>query len=104
MLRKLARRAAAATELHAGVALHYGNLDYGNIGAGTRLDFTVIGPDVNLVSRIQTACGATGCPLLMSVGFAGLIDKAGCQSVGMHRLKGFENPVELFTLGGENLQ
>jgi adenylate cyclase len=104
MLGKLARRAAAATELHAGVALHYGNLSYGNIGAATRLDFTVIGPDVNLVSRIQTACGTTGCPLLMSAGFAGLIDKAGCQSVGMHRLKGFENSVELFTLGAENLQ
>jgi adenylate cyclase len=104
MLRKLARRAAATTELHAGVALHYGNLSYGNIGSGARLDFTVIGPDVNLVSRIQTACGATGCPLLMSAGFAGLIDKAGCQSVGMHRLKGFENPVELFTLGAKDLQ
>lgn len=104
MLGKLARRAVAATELHAGVALHYGNLSYGNIGSGTRLDFTVIGPDVNLVSRIQTACGAIGCPLLMSSDFAGLIDKAGCQSVGMHRLKGFENPVELFTLGVEDPQ
>jgi adenylate cyclase len=104
MLVKLARRAAAATELHAGVALHYGNLSYGNIGSGTRLDFTVIGPDVNLVSRIQSACGATGCPLLMSAGFAGLIDQAGCQSVGMHRLKDFENLVELFTLGVEDLQ
>jgi adenylate cyclase len=104
LLGKLARRAAAATELHAGVALHYGNLSYGNIGSGARLDFTLIGPDVNLVSRIQTACAATGCPLLMSAGFTGLIDKAGCQSVGMHRLKGFENPVELFTLGAEDLQ
>jgi adenylate cyclase len=104
MLGKLARRAVAETDLHAGVALHYGNVSYGNIGSGTRLDFTVIGPDVNLVSRIQTACGATGCPLLMSARFAAHIDKAGCRSVGMHRLKGFENPVELFTLGAESLQ
>lgn len=64
----------------------------------------MIGPDVNLVSRIQTACGATRYPLLMSARFAALIDKAGCQSVGMHRLKSFENPVELFTLGAEGLQ
>ena len=85
-------------------ALHYGEVSYGNIGAGDRLDFTVIGPDVNLVSRIQTACGAIGRPLLMCAGFAGLIHEAGCQSVGMHRLKGFENPVEIFTLGAEDLQ
>ncbi|HYZ42106.1 MAG TPA: adenylate/guanylate cyclase domain-containing protein [Stellaceae bacterium] len=104
MLEKLANPAVAETELHAGVALHYGNVSYGNIGSGTRLDFTVIGPDVNLVSRIQTVCGATGCSLLMSARFAALIDKAGYQSVGTHRLKGFEEPAELFTLGAEDLQ
>jgi adenylate cyclase len=103
MLAKLARPATAETELRAGVALHYGNVSYGNIGSGTRLDFTVIGPDVNLVSRIQTACGATGHSLLMSARFAALIDQAGCRSVGMHRLKGFEDPAELFTLGNSTL-
>ncbi len=39
--------------LKAGFALHYGEVSYGNIGAGDRLDFTVIGPDVNLTSRIE---------------------------------------------------
>ena len=44
-------------ELRAGIALHYGSVGYGNFGSGARLDFTVIGRDVNLVSRIQ-ACAA----------------------------------------------
>ena len=39
--------------LKAGFALHHGEVSYGNIGAGDRLDFTVIGPDVNLTSRIE---------------------------------------------------
>ena len=38
--------------LKAGIALHVGDVMYGNIGAPDRLDFTVIGPAVNLVSRI----------------------------------------------------
>ncbi|MGF6229992.1 adenylate cyclase [Inquilinus ginsengisoli] len=42
----------AGTPLSAGVALHHGEVAYGNIGSGGRLDFTVIGRDVNLVSRI----------------------------------------------------
>ncbi len=45
-----------ATPLRAGVALHYGAVSYGNIGAGNRLDFTVIGPDVNMTSRIERLC------------------------------------------------
>jgi adenylate cyclase len=43
-------------QLKAGFALHYGEVSYGNIGAGDRLDFTVIGPDVNLTSRIERLC------------------------------------------------
>jgi adenylate cyclase len=34
---------------------HVGTVHYGNIGAADRLDFTVIGPAVNLVSRIENA-------------------------------------------------
>ena len=58
-LRGLARLDAVALrepELRAGISLHHGTVSYGNIGAGSRLDFTIIGRDVNLVSRIQTVC------------------------------------------------
>jgi adenylate cyclase len=94
-----ARLAAASTNtgiLSAGIALHHGKVAYGNIGSGRRLDFTVIGPDVNLVSRIQGVCGAAGHPLLMSARFTTLLGGNGCHSIGRHPLKGFPDPAELF--------
>jgi adenylate cyclase len=94
-----ARLAAASTDtdiLSAGIALHHGKVTYGNIGSGRRLDFTVIGPDVNLVSRIQGVCGPAGHPLLMSARFTTLLGGTGCHSIGRHPLKGFPDPVELF--------
>jgi len=84
--------------LHAGIALHYGEVSYGNIGSGQRLDFTVIGPDVNLVSRIQTACSSTNQPILVSGRMAELLPKQQIATVGRHNLRGFAEPVELFVL------
>src|SRR6516162_551548 len=46
------------------VALHYGSVIYGNIGAADRLDFTVIGPSVNLVSRIEAVAKSIDLPLV----------------------------------------
>jgi adenylate cyclase len=97
-LDRLARLAEPDAALRAGIALHYGKVSYGNIGSGQRLDFTVIGLDVNLVSRIQTVCGNTGLPLLMSRRFADLIGTGRSMPVGFHSLKGFLEPVELYTL------
>ncbi|MGO1077224.1 adenylate/guanylate cyclase domain-containing protein [Inquilinus sp. CA228] len=91
----------AGTPLSAGVALHHGEVAYGNIGSGGRLDFTVIGRDVNLVSRIQTACATTGEPLLMSPRFVALLGRPGCRSIGPHPLKGFAEPLELFAWSPE---
>ena len=50
----------------AGFALHYGTVAYGNIGSGDRLDFTVIGRDVNLTSRIERLCRELDQQLIMS--------------------------------------
>jgi adenylate cyclase len=94
----LARLTAPDAELHAGIALHYGEVGYGNIGSGQRLDFTVIGPDVNLVSRIQAVCSATGRPLLMSERFAMLLDPGTAVATGCHQLTGFVEPAELYSL------
>jgi adenylate cyclase len=82
--------------LRAGIALHFGKVSYGNIGSGERLDFTVIGRDVNLTSRIQGLCGSTSHPLLMSERFAGLLALPGTASIGWHAIKGFVEPVEVF--------
>jgi adenylate cyclase len=83
--------------LHAGVALHYGVVSYGNIGSSKRLDFTVIGPDVNLISRIQGVCSETGRVILTSQQFAKLLGEGDVQPIGRFALKGFRDPVELFS-------
>ncbi|MBX4891942.1 adenylate/guanylate cyclase domain-containing protein [Rhizobium bangladeshense] len=82
----------------AGIALHYGEVSYGNIGSGRRLDFTLIGGDVNLVSRIQTACSDLGEAILMSSPFRKEAGAGDAVSAGAHWLKGFGEPVELFRI------
>ena len=106
-LRGLARLDAVALrepELRAGISLHHGTVSYGNIGAGSRLDFTIIGRDVNLVSRIQTVCSVVGQRLLISAPFAYLLARTDVQSIGLYQLKGFDQPHELFAwIGGKYL-
>jgi class 3 adenylate cyclase len=48
------------------IALHYGVAAYGNIGFGNRLDFSVVGRDVNILSRLELLCKDVGRPLLMT--------------------------------------
>ena len=95
-LENLDRLTDAGTPLHAGIALHYGEVSYGNIGSGRRLDFTMIGPDVNLISRIQGICSTSGHSLLASERFAKLLDGSGMIPVGKFDLKGFSTPCQLF--------
>jgi adenylate cyclase len=97
-LAHLAELQEPEAHLQAGIALHYGQASYGNIGSGHRLDFTVIGPDINLTSRIQGICGTTGQQLLMSQRFVELLPGIQPVSFGRHMLKGFTDSVELFTL------
>jgi len=76
------------------VALHVGTVHYGNIGAADRLDFTVIGPAVNLVSRIENAAKTLGQPIVVSGELAMTLD--GVVSLGRHQLRGLATPHELF--------
>lgn len=87
---------AGAPPLEIVIALHYGTVIYGNIGAADRLDFTVIGPAVNLVSRIETIAKSLDLPLIVSDDFAHAYGEA-LKSVGLHQLRGLELPHELFT-------
>lgn len=77
--------------LRTGIALHVGEATWGNIGAPGRLDFTVIGTAVNLVSRIEGLCRPLGQPILMSNDLA---HAAGLQTkpCGEHMLKGVREP------------
>ncbi len=64
------RRAAGQDLLRCGIALHLGEVMYGNVGGGQRLDFTVIGPAVNLVARLEPLCARLNGPVVVSEAFA----------------------------------
>ncbi|WP_229426703.1 adenylate/guanylate cyclase domain-containing protein [Microvirga alba] len=81
--------------INVGIALHHGDAAYGNVGSGRRLDFTVIGRDVNLASRIADLNKRLGEPLLMSKSFVNhLWGNPTC--LGSHRVEGFEEQIEVF--------
>ncbi len=88
------RQQGGFSPIHHGIALHIGDVQYGNVGANRRLDFTVIGPAVNKASRIEGLCKETGRDLLMSADFAAHI--AGAQGIGEFHLKGIAQPEKIF--------
>jgi adenylate cyclase len=90
-------RKQPGTPLQAGVALHYGTVSYGNIGSGNRLDFTVIGPDVNLTARIERLCRELDRQLIMSEGFADTLGRP-MWEIGHFELRGFAKMQRLFEL------
>ena len=78
-----------------GIALHHGDAAYGNVGSGQSLDFTVIGRDVNLASRIATLNKRLGEPLLMSRPFVNHL-WGNPQPLGAHEVDGFDETIEVF--------
>lgn len=86
------------TEVYLG--LHVGEVFYGNIGSKDRLDFTVVGPAVNEVSRIAAMCASVDRELLVSEAFADAMtesERARLVSVGRYALRGVERPQHLYT-------
>lgn len=85
--------------LRFGTGVHIGDVMYGNIGSRRRLDFTAIGPVVNIASRLETLTKDIGRPVLLSGDF---VERAGCQDevdgVGPHMLKGLNHPVDVYAL------
>ena len=88
---------AANGRLGMALALHIGEVNYGNIGVPGRLDFTATGPVVNEVSRLEGLCKVLGKPVVTSGAFAASVD-ADLVSQGRHELRGVAEPVEVFTL------
>jgi adenylate cyclase len=94
------RKANGQQTLDFGVAIHLGEVLYGNIGTKERLDFTVVGSAVNEASRIEGLCRPLGRHVLVSstVQAAAAPADHGLLSLGVHALRGIREPQELFTL------
>jgi adenylate cyclase len=81
--------------LEFGIGLHFGDVLYGNIGAETRIDFTVLGQPVNIAVRIEGLCSRTAEPLLYSDEIARRLP-ASSRLVGTESLKGHDEAFEIF--------
>ena len=91
------RRQQGLPALSFGVALHLGEMLWGNIGAANRLDFTAIGSAVNLVSRLEGLCRPLGKSVLVSGALAAETDLP-LIALGTHPLRGIASPCAVFTL------
>jgi adenylate cyclase len=92
------RRQVGDPEIKFGLALHIGEVMFGNIGASARLDFTVIGPAVNHAARLEKLCSAIDRPLILSSSFAALLPPDEVTSLGRHSLKDIAEPQMTYTL------
>jgi adenylate cyclase len=92
-----ARRGQGLSPLPFGAALHLGEMLWGNIGAADRLDFTAIGPAVNLVSRLEGLCRPLDKAVLVSGTFAAETAMP-LIPLGAHALRGIASPCAVFTV------
>jgi adenylate cyclase len=81
--------------LRQGMALHQGEVLYGNIGSAGRLDFTAIGPAVNLTARLENLARDLGRDLVLSAAFAAHCARP-LDLLGSFKLRGFREPQEVF--------
>jgi class 3 adenylate cyclase len=91
------RREQGLPPLSFGVALHLGEILWGNVGAADRLDFTAIGSAVNLVSRLEGLCRPLGRTVLIS-GAVATEASATLIPLGTHALRGIASPCAVYTV------
>ncbi len=89
------RRKAGLPAISYGIGLHLGEVIYGNVGARNRLDFTVMGTEVNRAARIESLTKTLGVPMLMSSHF-GVASGVRLRSMGQHQVKGVPYALEVF--------
>lgn len=91
------RNQAAAHSIEFGVALHVGEVAYGNIGGASRLDFTAIGAAINLAARLEGLTARLGRTLVTSAEFAAHVATSGrLAELGAFELKGMPAPQRVF--------
>ncbi len=91
------RRLTGDPAIRFGLALHMGDVMYGNIGVPQRLEFTVIGKAANEAARLEGLCKELGEPILISSAFQCCHPKK-TRSLGIHALRGISEPQEIFAL------
>jgi adenylate cyclase len=84
-----------------GVALHVGRILYGDIGGGNRLDFTCIGPAVNLAARLEKLADSLNRTIVASAGFAGIC-VGGWADLGEFPTAGFSRAERVYGLLDES--
>jgi adenylate cyclase len=89
--------AANGAALDFGISLHLGQVIYGNVGVPERLQFTLVGPAVNVVVRVQDLTKQLRSPLLATAPFAAAATGA-WRLLGEHILRGFETPMPILTI------
>jgi adenylate cyclase len=96
-----ARGRQGLPSLDFGLALHLGEMLWGNVGTADRLDFTAIGPAVNLVSRLEGLCRPLGRTVLVT-GAVAAETTTPLVPLGEHTLRGIAAPCAVFTLPEAN--
>lgn len=93
--------AGSTVTIRFGVGLHLGEAVFGNVGSGERLDFTVIGRDVNIAARIAALCSRLGCDFLVSDSVAAVERRRGrpVASAGEHLVRGLDVPLRVHVPG-----
>lgn len=82
--------------LASGVALHDGEVFFGNVGGPGRLDFTATGAAVNVAARVETLTKTVDRPILMTEPVAKLLGGTALDDLGPHDLRGLSAPIRIF--------
>jgi adenylate cyclase len=94
--------AAAEEQIACGLGLHLGSVAYGNIGTADRLDFTVIGPAVNLAARLQLLARDLGEPIVMTEEVAAACRRP-VRSLGRHGVRGVPRVLAVYAPASEEV-
>jgi adenylate cyclase len=94
------RATKAEPPIRFGIALHVGEVMFGNIGASHRLDFTVIGPAVNHAARLEKLSATIEQPVVLSAELAALLAPGEAVPLGQHQLRDIDAPQAVFGLSG----